>query len=174
MQYEINERSFVFTNLTVTKRLSRLHREFPYTGILSPADASAVILTNGDGLYVMQRRDKRPGIFYPGYLGLFGGACEKGEDYNQAAVRELREELSLELTGRLEFFSQTSLGFEPFGHGRVERVFFTGTLSNDEVSNIRLGEGAGVELVEVCQLLTAENVAPYDAFAIWLHCNSSR
>ncbi len=147
--------------------------EFPFTGALVPKNASAVILINEDGLYIMQRRDDKPGIFYPGFLGLFGGACEDDESFMQTAVRELEEEISLDLEDRLKFFSQMTLGFEPMGCGHVERAFFTGCLSNQEIKNIQLGEGQGIELVEAKQLLKNEHVVPYDAFALWLHCNAT-
>lgn len=147
--------------------------QFPYTGSLEPADASAVILTNAAGHYVMQLRDDKPGIFYPGHLGLFGGALHVGESYEQAAVRELEEELSLHLPERFTFLTRMTLGFEPIGQKSVERVFYTAELSDDEIAAIRVGEGQGYELVAAEPLLLQRRVVPYDAFAVWLHCNAT-
>lgn len=146
---------------------------FPYTGPLEPDDAAAVVLTNAAGHYVMQVRDDKPGIFYPGHLGLFGGALLAGESYEQAAVRELEEELALRLPGRFTFLTQMTIGFEPIGHKSVERVFYTAELSADEIADIRIGEGQGYELVAAEPLLLQRRVVPYDAFAIWLHCNAT-
>ena len=146
--------------------------KFPYSGPLQPANASAIILTNEDGFYLMQRRDDKPGIFYPGFLGLFGGACEEGENYMETAIRELEEEIGLSLNDRIEFLSQTTLGFEPLGHDRIERVFFHGILSTKEIESIQLGEGQGFELIDGKQLLKFERIVPYDAFAIWVHLNA--
>jgi len=145
---------------------------FPYTGSLEPADAAAVVLTIEDGRYVMQLRDDKPGIFYPGHFGLFGGAIEGDETFEQAAVRELEEELSLHLPGRLTFLTRMTLGFEPIGQKSVERVFYTAQLSEDEIVGIRVGEGQGYDLVAAEPLLLQRRVVPYDAFAIWLHCNA--
>jgi len=140
--------------------------------VLAPANAAAVILVSEDGRYLMQRRDNIRGIFYPGHLGVFGGACDGDETYEQAAVRELEEELSLFLSGRLKYFSRMSFSFEPFGYGIVERVYYTATLTDREISSIRLGEGQGFELIEAGRLLSAERVAPYDSFVLWQHCNT--
>ncbi|HEY9081058.1 NUDIX domain-containing protein [Magnetovibrio sp.] len=144
---------------------------FPYTGVLAPANAAAVILVSEDGRYLMQRRDDIRGIFYPGHLGVFGGACDGDETYEQAAVRELEEELSLSLAGRLKYFTRMSFSFEPFGFGTVERVYYTATLTDQEIAAIRLGEGQGLELIEAAHMLRNERVAPYDSFVLWQHCN---
>src|SRR5262245_60295753 len=60
---------------------------------LTPSNAVAALLVLPDGRYVMQLRDLKPHIFYPGHWGLFGGAVDEGEDERQALSRELAEEL---------------------------------------------------------------------------------
>ena len=62
----------------------------------SAQDAVAGIIVLEDGRYLMQLRDDIPGIFYPDHWGLFGGAIEKDEDFEEALIRELGEELSYE------------------------------------------------------------------------------
>lgn len=51
-----------------------IHQE----GSLTPAHAAAAVIVFEDGSYLMQLRDQKPGIFYPGHWGLFGGAIDKG------------------------------------------------------------------------------------------------
>jgi 8-oxo-dGTP pyrophosphatase MutT (NUDIX family) len=66
-------------------------------GRLVPGDAvAALILVESDG-YLMQLRDPRPEIWYPGHWGLFGGGVEPGEEPLAALARELGEELELEV-----------------------------------------------------------------------------
>jgi 8-oxo-dGTP pyrophosphatase MutT (NUDIX family) len=144
---------------------------YPLTGILEPADAAAVILTDETGRYFVQCRDDIPGIFYPGYVGLFGGAREAGETYQACAVRELREETSLDLTGRLRYFMSSTLSFEPFGMDDVERVFFTAVLTAREIDSAVIAEGRSALCMDGTTLLRRRNVVPYDAFAIWQHLN---
>lgn len=43
--------------------------------------------------FLMQLRDNRPGILYPGYWGFFGGHLEPGESPESAMHRELLEEI---------------------------------------------------------------------------------
>ena len=60
-----------------------------------PQFVLAVLLV--DGRYVMQLRDDKPGIAAPGVWGLFGGSVEVGEEPRVALLRELEEELCINL-----------------------------------------------------------------------------
>ncbi|MCR9219867.1 MAG: NUDIX domain-containing protein [Alphaproteobacteria bacterium] len=144
-------------------------RHFPDTGKLIPASAAGAILWTADGRYLMQLRDDAPGIFYPGHVGFFGGAVEEGESLAECAVRELREETSLDLSGRLSCFSELTLDFRPFGRGFVTRACFEGELSVHEPAQVRLSEGVRCELVPGDVLLRERRVIPYDAFVLWQH-----
>ena len=144
---------------------------FPFAGPLVPAHASAVILVFEPDRYVLQRRDNKPDIFYPGHLGLFGGALLDGESYEDAAIREVMEETELVLTRRLRFFSSMKLGFEPFRLEPVDRMFYTAELTEADLSVINVHEGQGMEIKTGQELLTNEQVVPYDSFALWLHVN---
>ena len=57
--------------------------------------AAVVIDTSGDLL--LQQRDDRPDIIYPGGIGLFGGHREDGETALECVVRELAEELTYDI-----------------------------------------------------------------------------
>jgi 8-oxo-dGTP pyrophosphatase MutT (NUDIX family) len=63
--------------------------------VLSPSDASAAIIALSGKRYLMQLRDQKPNIFYPGHWGVFGGAMDPCESTRQGLLRELSEELSL-------------------------------------------------------------------------------
>jgi len=54
--------------------------------------AAVVVDTSGDLL--LQLRDDRPDIIYPGGIGLFGGHREGDESALECVVRELAEELT--------------------------------------------------------------------------------
>lgn len=53
------------------------------------------ILWTDDGRVLLQQRDDRPDLRYPGYWTLFGGQVEAGETPDEAIARELLEELEL-------------------------------------------------------------------------------
>ncbi|MBI5155665.1 NUDIX domain-containing protein [Candidatus Peregrinibacteria bacterium] len=57
----------------------------------------SVIITNAAGEYLMQFRDGAAGIHDPLTWDFFGGAEEEGESHIEAAVRELQEELGIEI-----------------------------------------------------------------------------
>jgi 8-oxo-dGTP diphosphatase len=57
--------------------------------------AAVVVDTSGDLL--LQLRDDRPDIFYPGAIGLFGGHREGDESALDCVVRELAEELTYDI-----------------------------------------------------------------------------
>jgi 8-oxo-dGTP pyrophosphatase MutT (NUDIX family) len=64
---------------------------------LTAGNASAALLVLDDGRYLLQLRDDKPGIWYPGHWGCFGGAADPGEEAVATLRRELREELALEV-----------------------------------------------------------------------------
>ena len=46
-------------------------------GELTPSDAAVALIVLDDGRYLLQLRDQKPKIFYPGHWGLFGGATAR-------------------------------------------------------------------------------------------------
>jgi ADP-ribose pyrophosphatase YjhB (NUDIX family) len=138
-------------------------------GALTPGDAAVALLVLEDGRYLMQQRDQKPGIFYPGHWGLFGGGVEPGETAETALRRELHEELRLEEPIVASWFTRITLDFTPCGNGPVERHFFEVPLSTAQMERLVLGEGRAMRAFEGRALLTGERVTPYDAVALWMH-----
>jgi 8-oxo-dGTP diphosphatase len=66
------------------------------TSLLDRAVCGAILYT-ADGRVLLQQRDDKPDIPYPGYWTFFGGAVEPDESPEAAIRRELLEELDLEL-----------------------------------------------------------------------------
>ena len=96
---------------------------------LRPSDAVAALLVHEDGRYIMQLRDQKEGIFYPGHWGCFGGAVEAGEDTLHAMRRELKEELEFE-PASLRRFTQFDFDFAPLGHAKVYRLYYEIAISD--------------------------------------------
>ena len=48
--------------------------------------------------YLFQLRDKKKNIFFPEHWGLFGGAIDKNETKINALIREVKEELSIDIS----------------------------------------------------------------------------
>jgi len=58
---------------------------------------AAIILENDKGDIFLALRDNKPGIPFPGHWDLIGGHVEEGETPEQALVREVKEELNIDL-----------------------------------------------------------------------------
>jgi 8-oxo-dGTP diphosphatase len=60
-------------------------------------EIAAIILENDKGEFLLALRDKKPGIPFPDHWDLIGGHVEDGETPEQALVREVKEELNIDL-----------------------------------------------------------------------------
>ncbi len=137
---------------------------------LQPVDAAAALLVHENGRYIVQLRDAKVDIFYPGHWGCFGGAVEKGEAPEQALRRELKEELEFEMQeGRR--FTRFDFDFDALGFPKVYRIYYEVPVSAKAFDRFVLHEGADFKAFEARELLGQENVTPYDAFAIWMHAS---
>jgi 8-oxo-dGTP pyrophosphatase MutT (NUDIX family) len=141
---------------------------------LRASDAVAALLILEDGRYLLQERDLRHGIWYPGHWGLFGGGAEPGESSTEALLRELNEELELVPAAGVERFTCFEFDLRPFGQQLVFREFFTVPVSDAERAGLRLHEGRAVQAFSATEICSGLRVTPYDAFALWLHASQHR
>jgi 8-oxo-dGTP diphosphatase len=58
---------------------------------------AAIILENDKGEFLLALRDNKPGIPFPNHWDLIGGHIEEGETPEEALVREVKEELDIDL-----------------------------------------------------------------------------
>ncbi len=139
---------------------------FGEEGHLQPGDAVAALIVLDDGRYLMQLRDQKPGIFYPGHWGLFGGGMDPGESPEDALARELEEELCLKAAqGR--YVTDLSFSFGRFG--RVVRYYYEVRIDDGVLSRLEIREGREMRAFPAAQILTQPRVVAYDLFAIWMH-----
>jgi 8-oxo-dGTP pyrophosphatase MutT (NUDIX family) len=141
---------------------------FLHEGRLSPGDASVALIVVDSANYLLQLRDQKPGIFYPGHWGLFGGALDPGETPDTALRRELFEELGF-APRDISYFTEFAFDFAPHGGRRVIRRYYEVHVRSDEVATMTLGEGADLRVFAADEILGRERVTPYDAMAIWMH-----
>jgi 8-oxo-dGTP pyrophosphatase MutT (NUDIX family) len=139
-------------------------------GALRPADAVAAIIVVDETSYLMQLRDQKPNIFYPGHWGLFGGAIEANEDPTVALKRELEEELRLNIA-ECRYF--TNFTFDFGRHGTVFRRFYEIRIPGLALKKLSVHEGAEMRVFLPSELLNLPRVVPYDSFAVWLHASRS-
>lgn len=142
---------------------------------LSPADAAAALIVTEAGEYLLQRRDDKPEIFYPGHWGLFGGALDPDETPVAALCRELAEELGVTVVaGELSYFTNFDMDFSFAGCGIIKRGYYLLHLDRARQDAIRLGEGREVAAFPARHILSRLPLVPYDGFAVWMHSQQAR
>jgi mutator protein MutT len=136
--------------------------------MLTGNDAVAAILILEDGRYVMQLRDEKPDIWYPGHWGCFGGGVEPGETPEGALTRELEEEIEL-APRAAEYFTRFDFDMTNLGLTQYYRMYYLVRLTSSELTRLRIHEGREVRAFDGDQLLKNERITPYDSFALFLH-----
>lgn len=121
-----------------------------------------------DRRYLLQHRDDRQGIFFPGCWGNFGGGIDDGETRAQALSREVLEELQFEVNAA-KFFCTLTLDFDFSGLGNIPRHFYEICIDESDLLRMNQLEGQGMALFSPETILTMPKVAPYDALVIWQH-----
>ncbi|MFD8915645.1 NUDIX domain-containing protein [Streptomyces sp. NPDC059575] len=94
---------------------------------------------------LLQLRDDKPGICWPGYWSLPGGGLEPGELPRDGVLREIHEEAGI-VPERIE-----EVRVEPFAEGATPPYVFLGFWDGDE-SRLVLGEGQALRLVRPGEL----------------------
>jgi 8-oxo-dGTP pyrophosphatase MutT (NUDIX family) len=89
--YAIPLQNKTFTSVETIRRYTNVMRHQTRT--------TAILVFNTLGHVRLQKRDHLPTIREPGKGDVWGGHCEEGETPKACAVRELREEIGVEITG---------------------------------------------------------------------------
>ena len=98
---------------------------------------AAIILENDKGEFLLALRDNKSWIPFPNHWDLIGGHVEEGETPEEALIREVKEELDIELTGYSfykEFLCLEGDAFENI------KYIYTGKI-NIPIEEITLYEG---------------------------------
>lgn len=110
--------------------------------------AVKIFLINKDKEILLQLRDNKPGIYYPGYWGLLGGAADAKELDLEAIKREVKEEISYDLNNVKRIGKIKSLG----RNKNFDLILFKGHI-NIPAEKIVLNEGRKVEFFKLKEAL---------------------
>ncbi len=143
---------------------------------LRPDNAVAAIIKNPSNYYLLQLRDPVNGIFYPGHWGLFGGGVEKRDsDAKDCIIRELEEEINVSFSREnIVEFTNFTFDFSFANRGILYRTYFEMQISQEQINNIKLGEGSDYGFFHINEILLDKKVVPYDLYALWLHSSNER
>jgi 8-oxo-dGTP pyrophosphatase MutT (NUDIX family) len=126
-------------------------------------ETSAAILIDDAGRFLLQQREDKPEILYPGMIGLFGGHREGDETFLQCVVREVFEEISLFLPPERFVHLITYSGNDP-GGGTLHAEIF---IANDvPVDRLVITEGALLSVRPEDIAAVANKFSPVARFAV--------
>ena len=106
----------------------------------SGPEGTLAIIRRSDGAVLMQLRDDRPDIAWPGYWTILGGGVEEGETSASAVVREVHEESGL----RVSNLTLITHVVDKAGSG--QRLAVYEAFMPDDIE-LRLGEGRDLRFV---------------------------
>jgi len=99
--------------------------------------------------YLLQLRDFKSSIIYPGHWGAFGGSIEKGESPKTALNRELMEEIGYS-PEEINFFRK---GYQEENEIKLN-VFMYYSSIDVSPANLRLAEGTDMGIFSRKEILT--------------------
>lgn len=126
--------------------------------------SKAIIVS--DKKYLLQLRDLKKNIFYPGFWGLFGGRIENKENKKKALIREIKEETNLKIDILREIFS---VNFKVVGLRSKRSILYYECFPKGKQKFI-LGEGANFKFFSFKELKKIK-IIPMDYVAINYHFN---
>ena len=114
--------------------------------------------------YLLQLRDNKKNIYFPGFWGLFGGLLNKKEKFIKAIVREIKEETNLKVRITRKVILNN---FTIFGSKKIrKRIYYECKIIGKK--NIILKEGRKYKFFYYNQM-SKLNIVPLDLAAIKYH-----
>jgi len=98
---------------------------------------AAIIFENDNGEFFLALRDNKPGIPFPNHWDLIGGHVEEGESPDEALIREVKEELDIDLKEYTFFKEYECLSGDAYEN---TKYIYSGKL-NIPIEEITLLEG---------------------------------
>ena len=111
---------------------------------------AAALLFDRDGRLLVYLRDSKPDIPFPNHWDFFGGHVEDGETPEQALVREVREEIGVELKHYEHFRDYTCEKGDAYPN--VKHIYWARI--DGEADDLMLREGQRIIAVALGEHLT--------------------
>lgn len=114
--------------------------------MIQRAGTVGAILVNPAGQILLQLREDRPGLAYPGHWTTLGGAMEPGEAPDAALRRELLEEIEMSPPIKLwRYFQRVRVDMV------IDQYIYVGPVSR-RVQDITLNEGQALGFFDLADL----------------------
>ena len=129
--------------------------------------SKAIITVNKK--YLLQLRDNKKNIFFPGFWGLFGGRLDKNELHSKAIKREINEETNLNVKVIRKILT---VDFSMFGLKKESNIiYFECKLLNK--TKVILAEGQKCNFFSFNQIKKLK-IVPMDFVAINCHYHKNK
>ncbi len=115
---------------------------------LYAGEASIVILINPENKVLLHLRDDIPNIIYPGYWTVPGGMKEHGETPEEAAQREVKEEIGYDVS-HLTLYATT---IDSNGRNELVSVFY-GKIDKN-LMELQINEGTDLQFFSPDEIKT--------------------
>jgi 8-oxo-dGTP diphosphatase len=119
---------------------------------------AGVILFNRKGELLLLLRDNIPTIGHPDHWNIAGGVIEEGETPEEAALREVQEEIGVRLAG-VSLFRLYSIGKR--GRGTPVPYYVYWSRLDKGLAELTLGEGQAMRFFPV-EELSALRIVPHE------------
>lgn len=111
------------------------------------------ILISTEDEFILQLRDNKPDIAQPGMISFFGGGVEDGEEPQDAIVREIEEELSIQLDKNdFSFLDSVIRTSSRSGNKHRAHLFVARGIKKEDLV---LGEGEAIVFVKCDESLAS-------------------
>ena len=107
---------------------------------------SSVLLETPNGELLFHHRDNKPDIINPNRIGTFGGGADGEESHEDAAIREIQEELNYTINKK-DLVELTSFHYTRKDGTQLEVKLFI--LKNVDPKKLRLNPNEGQGIVKV-------------------------
>ncbi|MER7450336.1 NUDIX domain-containing protein [Nocardia beijingensis] len=116
---------------------------------MAKKEGTQIIMVNPRNEVLMYLRDDKPDILYPNQWSLLGGMIEPGETPKETIVREIEEEIGIQLDpAAVHYLCTRDLDFG------IEHTFTTDV--DFEIEDVTLTEGQGLRWFSEADVATTE------------------
>tara|TARA_Y100001960_G_C14700911_1_gene841576 strand:+ start:473 stop:925 length:453 start_codon:yes stop_codon:yes gene_type:complete len=129
------------------------------------------IIYDSEGKLLLQKRDLKRSIYFPGLWGVFGGACEKNENPAETIVREIYEELQISIASP-KLFITMGINSLDLGSEQLKIHFYEICFCEEMKRNIVLQEGAGHAFFNPKELPKVAEIVPFHLAAVTMFVHS--
>jgi len=129
------------------------------------------IIYDSKGELLLQKRDLKESIYFPGLWGVFGGACEKNESPYETIVREITEELQVSIDPP-KLFASVEINSVDMGSEPRKRNFYEIYFSEEMQRGMSLQEGTDFAFFNPSQLPAVAEIVPFDLGVVTLFVHS--